>query len=79
MLAQTHGIQEWILPAYVALCEREEPLTFAEGAEVGMKVVTLLAQARERVKLERKGLFKKVEVAKIVTEVMEKIAMEDSQ
>ncbi|KAG2137431.1 uncharacterized protein EDB93DRAFT_1091189 [Suillus bovinus] len=37
-----------LLPAYIAMCKREKPLSLAEGTKLGMETVLRLADARER-------------------------------
>lgn len=37
-----------LLPAYIAMCKREKPLSLAEGMSLGMETVLRLADARER-------------------------------
>lgn len=37
-----------LIPRYAALCKREAPLAFEEGARLGMKVAMQIAAARER-------------------------------
>ncbi|KAG1729708.1 hypothetical protein EDB19DRAFT_110073 [Suillus lakei] len=38
----------FLLPAYIAMCKREKPLSLAEGMSLGMETVLRLADARER-------------------------------
>lgn len=37
-----------LIPRYAALCEREEPLNFAEGMDLGMETTLQIASAREQ-------------------------------
>lgn len=37
-----------LLPAYIAMCKREKPLSLTEGMSLGMETVLRLADARER-------------------------------
>lgn len=38
----------FLIPAYIAVCKRDKPLTFAEGMQLGMETVLRVADARER-------------------------------
>lgn len=38
----------YLIPAYIAVCKRDKPLTFAEGIKLGMETVLRVADARER-------------------------------
>jgi hypothetical protein len=38
----------FLLPAYIAMCKREKPLSLAEGMSLGMETVLRIADARER-------------------------------
>ncbi len=41
---------EWLLPAYTALCERREPLSYPEAGRIGdLDTIVRLAQARETI------------------------------
>jgi len=60
VLAEKARVEEWLLPAYISLVEREEPISIQEarklislgetpvGHVIGMDIPSLLAQARER-------------------------------
>ncbi|KAG1836088.1 hypothetical protein DFJ58DRAFT_191183 [Suillus subalutaceus] len=37
-----------LIPAYIAICKRDKPLTFTEGIKLGMETVLRVADARER-------------------------------
>ncbi|KAG1878813.1 hypothetical protein F4604DRAFT_1579882 [Suillus subluteus] len=37
-----------LIPAYIAVCKRDKPLTFTEGIKLGMETVLRVADARER-------------------------------
>ncbi|KAF8185898.1 hypothetical protein K438DRAFT_1535480, partial [Mycena galopus ATCC 62051] len=48
MLYRKYSIDEtYLIPRYVALCERSEPLTVEEGLRLGMATVIPLSRARE--------------------------------
>ncbi|KAG1758348.1 hypothetical protein EDD22DRAFT_910983 [Suillus occidentalis] len=38
----------FLIPAYIAICKRDKPLTFSEGMQLGMETVLRVADARER-------------------------------
>ncbi|KAG1782003.1 hypothetical protein EV702DRAFT_961236 [Suillus placidus] len=38
----------FLIPAYIAVCKRDKPLTFTEGMQLGMETVLRVADARER-------------------------------
>lgn len=38
----------FLIPAYIAVCKREKPLSFTEGMSLGMETVLRIADARER-------------------------------
>ncbi|KIK44513.1 hypothetical protein CY34DRAFT_79692 [Suillus luteus UH-Slu-Lm8-n1] len=38
----------FLIPAYIAVCKRDKPLTFSEGMQLGMETVLRVADARER-------------------------------
>jgi hypothetical protein len=38
----------FLIPAYIAVCKRDRPLTFSEGMQLGMETVLRVADARER-------------------------------
>lgn len=47
-LALKHDIPQWLEPAYVLLCMRDEPLDELEGEKLGVGTTVRLAKARER-------------------------------
>jgi hypothetical protein len=48
-LWQIYGInKEWVLPAFVSVCMRQEPLSLQEGRIIGTDTAILMAQAREK-------------------------------
>ncbi|KAG8942095.1 hypothetical protein FRC03_003652 [Tulasnella sp. 419] len=48
ILAREYQVQEWLKPAYVALCTRETPLTAEEGALLGVDFFAGLTEIREQ-------------------------------
>ncbi|TDL18026.1 hypothetical protein BD410DRAFT_512584 [Rickenella mellea] len=54
-LAQKYDIgRDWAVTAYAALGAREEPLTYEEGDQLGLKVALQIAEVRERVQQRRR-------------------------
>ncbi|KAL0579902.1 hypothetical protein V5O48_002073 [Marasmius crinis-equi] len=54
-IADKHHVEKWLKPAYLTLCEREEPISKEESEKIGIEKVVMIAQARERllkIKLE---------------------------
>ncbi|KAG1888977.1 uncharacterized protein F5891DRAFT_947212 [Suillus fuscotomentosus] len=49
-LARKHDVREWLLPSYVALCLRREPLNVLEAVELGLETMVLIAIGRETVR-----------------------------
>jgi len=49
VLAMEHNVPEWLDPAYVELCEREDPLHEGEAERVGLNVTVKLSWAREMI------------------------------
>lgn len=47
ILAEKYGINRWLRPAYISLCERKEPLQWKEAERIGLVKVVKLTQARE--------------------------------
>lgn len=47
-MARKFGVEEWLLPACVALVERKDPLTYAEAEKLGLDMTILLSEAREK-------------------------------
>jgi len=39
-----------LIPRYAALCARDEPLTYAEGLDLGIQVALQIAAGRERIR-----------------------------
>ena len=42
-----------LIPRYASLCERENPLTFEEAEDIGMKTVVMISAGREAVRASR--------------------------
>ncbi|KAF8161495.1 hypothetical protein B0H34DRAFT_653729 [Crassisporium funariophilum] len=42
-----------LIPRYASLCEREKPLTLAEGMDLGMETTLMIAAAREQARSSR--------------------------
>lgn len=49
-LARKHDVREWLLPSYVALCLRRQPLNVLEAVELGLETMVLIAMGRESVR-----------------------------
>jgi hypothetical protein len=49
-LARKYDVQEWLLPSYVALCLRRQPLNVLEAVDLGLETMVLIAMARESVR-----------------------------
>lgn len=47
-MAKKFGVEEWLLPACVALVERREPLSYAEAEKLGLGMTVLLSAVREK-------------------------------
>jgi len=50
VLAVNHDVPAWLTPAYVVLCQREEPIREEEAEKLGLSVMVKLARARESVR-----------------------------
>ncbi|KAI9441606.1 hypothetical protein H4582DRAFT_1397524 [Lactarius indigo] len=50
VLARTYTVDQWVLPALTALCERAEPLSLTEALQMRMEDVVLVAAVREDVR-----------------------------
>ena len=55
VMAKKFGVEEWLLPACVALVERRDPLTYAEAEKLGLDVTVLLSEAREKYIQRQRG------------------------
>ena len=47
-MANKFGVEEWLLPACVALVERQAPFTYIEAMKLGLNMTVLLSEAREK-------------------------------
>jgi len=47
-MAEKFGVEGWLLPACVALVERQTPLTYAEAHKLGLATTVQLSEAREK-------------------------------
>jgi hypothetical protein len=47
LLARTYSVEEWVVPALSALCERTKPLTLSEAWRVSIEDVVLVSAVRE--------------------------------
>ncbi|KAF8270188.1 hypothetical protein EI94DRAFT_1681019 [Lactarius quietus] len=61
VLARTYSVDEWVLPALIALCSRTLPLSFDEAQQMNMGDVVLVAMVREKIR----GGVLRVDVADI--------------
>jgi hypothetical protein len=44
---------DFLIPRYASLCERDEPLTYEEAEDIGMKTVVMIGAGREAVRAQR--------------------------
>lgn len=47
-MAKKFGVEAWLLPACVALVERQAPLTYVEATKLGLDMTVLFSEAREK-------------------------------
>lgn len=69
-LAKQFHIDEWLIPAYVTLCKRQELFTVEEGRMLGTDGLVMIAQLQKRVR-DQWGNTANVDDAKIVLSVNE--------
>lgn len=50
LLSRQFDVKEWLVPAFLELCVREEALTLEEGKILGMENVILLADVRQAIR-----------------------------
>ena len=50
VLARTYSVDQWVLPALAALCERTLPLSLDEAREMSMEDVILVTTVREEIR-----------------------------
>lgn len=55
MMANSLGVEEWLLPACVALVERKAPLNYVEAMKLGLNMTVLLSEAREKYIQQQQG------------------------
>lgn len=59
VMAKRFGVEEWLLPACVALVERQDPLTYAEAEKLGLDMTMLVSEAREKyIEQQRSGTYR---------------------
>ena len=47
-MAKKFGVKKWLLPACVALVERQGPITYAEAEKLGLGMTVMVTEAREK-------------------------------
>ena len=50
LLARTYSVDDWVVPALSALCERTEPLTLSEARQMDIEDVVLVVTVREGIR-----------------------------
>jgi hypothetical protein len=50
LLARTYSVDDWVIPALSALCERTTPLSLSEARKMGIKDVVLVSAVREDIR-----------------------------
>ena len=65
VLARTYLIDDWVVPALSALCERTTPLTLSEARQLNIEDVVLVSTVREHIR----GRTIQVDAAKITLRV----------
>ncbi|TFY63239.1 hypothetical protein EVG20_g6399 [Dentipellis fragilis] len=55
VLGHKYGVEAWIRPGRVALCNRPEPLTWEEGLRLGFGDIMLITTVRERLRMRPKS------------------------
>ena len=53
VLGRDFDVPQWLPEAYLAICDRPEPLTLDEGDRLGVKDVIRISQAREAMRTRR--------------------------
>jgi len=61
LLARTYSVDDWVVPALSALCERTTPLTLSEARQMDIEDVVLVSTVREDIR----GLTLEVDAAEI--------------
>ncbi|KAJ3753976.1 hypothetical protein EV360DRAFT_52505 [Lentinula raphanica] len=50
LLGHKYDVSEWLLPHYISLCSRDEPLTLQEGRKLGVDTVITINQIRSQIR-----------------------------
>jgi hypothetical protein len=50
LLARTYSVNDWVVPALSALCERTTPLTLSEARQMSIEDVVLISTVREHIR-----------------------------
>lgn len=50
VLGHQYDVPQWLLPEYVELCTRPEPLSLEEGRKFGVDTVIMVDQIRHRIR-----------------------------
>lgn len=50
VIARSCGVDDWVLPALSALCERRQPLSLEEAHQMNIEDVVLIATVREEIR-----------------------------
>ena len=50
LLARTYSVDDWVIPALSALCERATPLSLSEARQMSMEDVVLVSTVREDIR-----------------------------
>jgi len=50
LLARTYSVDDWVVPALSALCERTAPLTLSEARQMDIEDVVLVVTVRETIR-----------------------------
>jgi hypothetical protein len=50
LLARTYSVDDWVLPALSALCERRKPISLKEACQMRIEDVVLVATVREEIR-----------------------------
>ena len=50
LLARTYSVNDWVVPALSALCERTTPLTLSEARQMSIEDVVLVSTVREHIR-----------------------------
>ena len=50
LLARAYSVDEWVVPALSALCERTRPLTLSEARQMSIEDVVVVSTVREDIR-----------------------------